>query len=215
MTAVGVEVADRATEETSQAAVPERTQHRTVVLRVGQPEHEVQQRRAPALECFDTAEQRGGVDVLGSHLLARGEDHRLDPRQQVHLVAQTLDEVLEQVVVRVDQAGNGHLATSIESLGGGQLVGVARGADPGDPAVADADRTALDDVVLVAVEIPELTRSTEDCRGIREEKVQRLGRGLVRRRLRLVGTMLCLSHVDLFHGTYEGSTVRLLAVTRR
>jgi hypothetical protein len=135
-------------------------------LDVRNAEHEIHERRRAAPDRLQAPEHRAQIGLLRRHLVGRRQDERLDPRQQVHLVPEPLDEVLEEVVVRVDQSRHGQHPAGVDRLGPGSARELRDRADPANSLPDDADRGALDDVVLL------VAQPSEDSSRVGDEEVE-------------------------------------------
>ena len=109
-------------------------------VRPGMRIHEIDQRGDAGTDALDAAMQRGGGHVLLREFDGRRAGHAGEPVAQHTVVAQTLEQRLEEMRMRVHHAGDDDLSPAVDDLG--HRVGRAKlsaAADGRDAVALDQD----------------------------------------------------------------------------
>ena len=100
--------------------------HAVGKLAAGMGIHIVQHGGDAAVQALHAAQHGSQVAVLPGQIGGRGEGHGLQPVLEHHVVAQALEQGLEEVVMGVDKAGENDLAVQVGDLGRVGVLGLQR-----------------------------------------------------------------------------------------
>ena len=112
--------------------------------------HIIQHGGDTAVQTLHAAQHGGQVAVIAGQVGGSGEGHGLQPVLEHHVIAQALEQGLEEVVVGVDKAGEDDLAVQVGDLGGVGVLGFqsVAGADLHDAVALDGHSTVEKDLTV-------------------------------------------------------------------